>query len=161
MWNGPSWPYTTGIALDSLAKQSKRAGHGFDGEFFRYLHEYTLEHFRGGDARQPYLVEFYDSKTGEPLSDEPDYLHSFYIDLVVTHLAGIDATETGFVFDPLQSELRYFALEGLPIRGSEICVYYQREGTTKYPGYPTGYTVLVNGKTVWTCQRPQRKEFTL
>lgn len=161
MWNGPSWPYTTGIALDALAKHSKRVNHRYDAAFFRFLHEYTLEHFRGGDAQRPYLVEFYDSVTGEPLSDEADYLHSFYIDLLVTHLAGITATETGLVFDPLATPLRYFSMRGLRIRGNDVSVYYQREDEKKYPEYAGGYTVIINEKTVWACQRPQRRELPL
>jgi hypothetical protein len=161
MWNGPSWPYTTGIALDALAKHSRRTNHRYDADFFRVLHEYTLEHFRGEDASQPYLVEFYDSITGEPLSDEPDYLHSYYIDLIIAHLAGITATETGFLFDPLQTPLRYFSVADLQIRGNRISVYYQREDIRKYPEYSAGYTVIVNGELVWTCQAPLRKEFPL
>ncbi len=161
IWNGPSWPYTTGIALDALAKHSKRGDHRYDAAFFQYLHEYTLEHFRGGDARQPYLVEFYDSVTGEPLSDEPDYLHSYYIDLIVTHLAGISATETGFLFDPLQTPLRFFHVNDLHIRGNRVSVYYQRNEVNRYPAYAAGYTVLVNGQTVWTGEAPQRMEFPL
>jgi len=161
MWNGPSWPYTTGIALDALAKQSKREDHRYDKAFFHYLHEYTLEHFRGGDARQPYLVEFYDSVTGEPLSDEPDYLHSFYMDLVVTHIAGIAPTETGFRFAPLQTPLRYFTIRGLTIRGHQIDVYYQQNEGNHYPEIPGGYTVKIDGSIVYTGREPHPMEFRL
>lgn len=145
MWNGPSWPYTTGIALDALAKQSKRYGHAYDEAFEKYLKEYTLEHFPD-DSAMPCLVEFYDSKTGEPLSEEPDYNHSFYADLIVRHLAGIEPAEQGVSFHPLKTKTAYFSLTGLYIQGHRIDVYYQKTAADKYSDLPDGYTVCVDGR---------------
>ena len=71
----------------------------------------------------PCLVEFYDSKTGAPLSEEADYFHSFYIDLIVRHLAGIEPTEKGVVFHPLRTEKSYFSLLDLHVRGTSVDVY--------------------------------------
>lgn len=146
MWNGPSWPYTTGIALDALAKQSKKHGHRYDAAFEKYLAEYTQEHFLEGDIHRPWLVEFYDSRTGAPLSEEPDYSHSFYIDLIVRHLAGIEPEEKGVRFQPLRTGRAYFSLRGLRVQGHEIDVYYQQKASSAYPGLDAGYTVYVDGR---------------
>lgn len=154
MWNGPSWPYTTGIALDALARQSKKHGHAYDAAFEKHLQEYTLEHFRAGDSAVPCLVEFYDSKTGAPLSEEADYFHSFYIDLIVRHLAGIEPTEKGVGLHPLRTERSYFSLLGLNVRGTNVDVYYQKKDGLRYP-YPAGYTVFANGKL---CYQGSGKE---
>ena len=89
VWCGPSWPYTTSVAIDAIGIESKRSNHSFDKEFAHYLREYSLQHYRGRDLMKPYLVEHYHGETGEPLSDEPDYNHSFYIDLIMSHVAGI------------------------------------------------------------------------
>ena len=148
MWNGPSWPYTTAIALDALARQSKEHGHCYDDAFARYLHEYTLEHFHEGDMDAPYLVEFYNSETGEPLSDEPDYNHSFYADLVVRHVAGITPTEQGVSFRPVAMPVRYFSLENIEVRGHRLNVYYQQEDGLAFEHMPCGYTLLLDGKTI-------------
>ncbi len=145
LWNGPSWPYTTGIALDALARQSKRCDHRFDADFERYLHEYTLEHFRFGDINSPYLVEFYDGKTGEPLSDEPDYNHSFYVDLIIRHIAGIEPEADGIRFSPLHTSMSYFALTELRVRGHSVDVYYQEKEGLQYPDRKAGYTLLIDG----------------
>lgn len=145
MWNGPSWPYTTGIALDALAKQSKAHGHAWDAAFEKHLREYTLQHFRFGDVEQPCLVEFYDSRTGEPLSDEADYCHSFWIDLIVRHIAGIEPEEEGVFFRPVRTGLGYFCLKNLRVRGRRLDVYYQRPGCGRLSRLPEGYTVAVDG----------------
>lgn len=117
MWNGPSWPYTTGIVLTALAESSRRLGHRYDDMFSRFLGEYTLQHFTGHDIGYPYLVEHYNSITGEPLSDEPDYNHSCYIDLIVRCVVGILPEEKGLIFDPIDCGINSFILSGVSIRG--------------------------------------------
>ena len=146
MWNGPSWPYTTGIVLDALARQSKKHGHAYDGAFEKHLREYTLEHFSPESPDTPMLVEFYDSRTGAPLSLEPDYNHSFYADLIVRHLAGIEPEEAGVRFHPLRTERKWFSLLGLYVRCHRIDVYYQRKAGEQFPHLPAGYTVYTDGK---------------
>lgn len=147
VWDGPSWPYTTGIALDAIAMQSKRHGHRYDEMFARYLREYTLEHYKEKNPEMPYLVEHYDSVTGEALSDEVDYLHSFYIDLIVRHVAGISPTEDGMEIDPVDVGLNRFVLRDLYLRGRKIEVSYERG---------SHYTVTVDGKQVFCRKEPQR-----
>ncbi|MBR6499235.1 MAG: hypothetical protein IKT23_06055, partial [Clostridia bacterium] len=71
-----------------------------------------------------YLVEFYDAETGEPLSDEADYSHSYYIDLVVRHIAGIQPREGGFVFSPARIGVDSFALKGVKLRGHTLDVEF-------------------------------------
>lgn len=141
MWNGPSWPYTTGVVLDALARQIK-AGGQFDREFAKGLHEYTMEHFRGGNVEDPFLVEFYDSITGEPLSNEMDYNHSYYIDLIARHVAGLEPDDEGVCFHPVDAGLRTLSLQGVYLRGHRIDVTMRDDI----------YTVQVDGVTV--CQTP-------
>ena len=126
MWDGPSWPYTTCIALDAIAKQSKLQDHKYDKEFAKYLKEYSLEHYRNHNLEEPYLVEHYDSVTGEMLSDEVDYLHSYYIDLIIRHVAGIEPTENGIKIDPIDIGLQFFSLSQVQLNGHELCVEYQK-----------------------------------
>ena len=139
MWNGPSWPYTTGIVLDALAKQSKERGHAYDGEFARGLHEYTMEHFRGGNVNDPFLVEHYNSVTGENISTEPDYNHSYYVDLVVRHLAGIEPDDQGVRFHPVDAGLRSLCIRDVRVRNHRFDVALER-GV---------YTVHMDGEMVY------------
>lgn len=150
MWNGPAWPYTTAIALDALARESKRRGHAFDERFGWALREYSYLHFLQRDLSQPYLVEHYSSRTGEPLSDEPEYNHSYYVDLIVTHVAGLSVQEDRFVLDPVDIGLEYFRLDNVKAAGFDIAVTYKRPGAAGAPAdLRDGYHLYVNGKAVF------------
>ena len=109
------------------------------------MKEYTLEHFRFGDIHQPYLVEHYNAETGEMLSDEADYNHSFYLDLIVRHICGIEPTDAGMRFEPLDTGLEYFSIRGVNVKGHSVDVYYQRRAG-HYDGQDAGYMLLIDGE---------------
>lgn len=144
IWCGPSWPYTTGIALCGLGEESLKREHRFDASFDRFFNEYTIQHFRDGDRRRPYLVEHYNPVTGERLSDEADYNHSFWIDLVVRYVAGVQIEPGCVRVEPLQTHLKWFRLENLPIRGRMVTVMYSEKKDREE--IPCGLTVLVDGR---------------
>ena len=139
MWNGPSWPYTNGIVLDAMGKQSRANGHCYDQQFAKYLREYSMQHYRYQDINLPYLVEQYHGVTGEDLSDEPDYNHSFYMDLIVNYVVGLDPREDGVVIDPLQLGLERYSLKNVCLRGHQIEISYTKDD---------GLTLLSDGKEV-------------
>lgn len=145
MWNGPTWPYTNAIALDALAAESRRAAHRLDAAFGRCLREYAHLHFQDRDPERPGLVEHYDSGSGEPLSDEQDYNHSYWIDLVVRHVAGLSLEREAVVLDPLDIGLDAFCLDGVRAAGRELRVTFQRRGS---PGGAPGYRLFVDGALV-------------
>lgn len=151
MWNGPNWPYTTAIALDALARESKRKGHVYDERFASALREYSFLHFLQRDVQQPYLVEHYSSRSGEPLSDEPEYNHSYYIDLIVTHVAGLAIERDRIVLDPVDVGLDYFRLDNVKAAGLDIAVTYKRPGAVGAPSdLEEGYRLYVNGNTAFS-----------
>ncbi len=127
VWDGPSWPYTNGIALEAIGRQSKLNGHKYDKEFAEFLRKYSLQHYRHQDVTQPYLVEQYHAETGEDLSDEPDYNHSYYLDLIVGYVCGLDVQEDKMVIDPLDLGLEYFTLDHIKVRGREVKIVYEKE----------------------------------
>ncbi|MDR2101366.1 MAG: hypothetical protein LBP43_02200 [Treponema sp.] len=145
MWNGPSWPYTTGIALDALAIQSKQNHHTMDVFFMAFLRAYSLQHYQGHDIRRPYLTEHYNSITGEAISDEADYLHSYYIDLIIRHVAGIEPDKEGFVFHPCRCGLTSFSLKNLIIQNHRVDVFFAaREDQGEFPK-EEGVRIYING----------------
>ncbi|HKM18417.1 MAG TPA: hypothetical protein VJ064_09375, partial [Limnochordia bacterium] len=150
VWCGPSWPYTTGIAIDAVGIESKRNKHCFDKEFAHYLRAYSLQHFRDGDLAKPYLVEHYHGETGEPLSDEPDYNHSFYIDLIMSHVAGITFTDAGIRFDPVDVGLDFFVLDQVWIGGDVYRISCKTPDCNdpRAAGLEEGYNVYKNGVKV-------------
>ncbi|MBB3126158.1 hypothetical protein FHS19_000812 [Paenibacillus rhizosphaerae] len=149
MWNGPTWPYTNAITLDALARESKRSDHAYDGEFAKGLREYSFLHFQNRDLSRPCLVEHYNSQTGEPLSDEQEYNHSYYIDLIISHVAGLSLSADSLSLEPLDIGLDYFELDRVKAAGQDIRITYGKPGLGRYPdGIEEGYRLYVNGRLV-------------
>lgn len=160
VWDGPSWPYTNGIMLDMLGKQTKAQNHKYDKRFAEFLRKYSLQHYMTGDLSQPYLVEQYHALTGEPLSDEPDYNHSYYLELLVSHVAGVTLKEDVLVVDPVDVGLRYFRLDNLQLRGKKVCISYSdREREDK--GIKKGLKVYVDGTEMAGSENLSRLEIIL
>lgn len=129
IWNGPAWPFANSMVLDGIGKESLRTSHSLDDMFRTYFRKYTAMHYYGGDGELPYLVEHYNSLTGECISDDVDYSHSYYIDLVVRYASGIHVEENAVVVEPLDLGLKYFELKGIRIRGHRIDVKQERDGS--------------------------------
>ncbi|MEI7025571.1 MGH1-like glycoside hydrolase domain-containing protein [Paenibacillus sp. y28] len=162
VWDGPTWPYTNSIALDALAKESKRRNHEFDNRFAHYLREYSLLHFMQRDLNQPGLVEHYNSATGEPLSDEQEYNHSYYIDLIVTHVAGLTVEADRIVLDPIDIGLDYFCLDRVKAAGQQLKITYKKPDVTAGPGdLEAGYHIYANGRLVYASDVLGRAELPL
>ncbi|MBB6730676.1 hypothetical protein H7C18_07140 [Cohnella sp. CBP 2801] len=160
VWDGPTWPYTNSVVLDALAGESKRGGHRYDEAFGRWFREFSLLHYSSRDLGRPYLVEHYNSRTGEAISDEADYNHSYYIDLVVRHIAGLNAEADRIVLDPVDIGLRHFDLDNVRIAGRNVRVSYRRPD----PGAPAendGYRLYADGREVLRSDSLTRMEYRL
>lgn len=127
VWCGPSWPYTNGIIVDMLGIQSKKNDHKYDRMFRNCLRAYALQHFRNQDLNSPYLVEHYNPDTGELLSDEVDYNHSYFIHLIMSHVAGIEIQADRVVINPLDIGLQYFECRQVAVRGHILDMEYNRK----------------------------------
>ncbi|UUZ85122.1 hypothetical protein LJK88_17015 [Paenibacillus sp. P26] len=161
VWDGPTWPYTNSIALDALARESKRRNHAYDSRFAHYLREYSFLHYQRRDLDRPALVEHYNSETGEPLSDEQEYNHSYYIDLLVTHVAGLSVEADRIVLDPLDIGLDYFRLDRIRAAGLDLKITYLRPNASAgNPGLPPGYRLFVNGRLAFESETLCRTELT-
>lgn len=145
VWDGPSWPYTNGIALEAIGRQSRLNDHKYDKQFAEFLHKFTMQHYRDGVVGHPYLVEQYHAETGENLSDEPDYNHSYYLDLIFSFVAGLDVKKDSIVVDPLDIGLTHFKLENVKVRGHEIVIAYSKKDRPK-ENMTAGLKVYVDGK---------------
>lgn len=127
MWDGPTWPYTNSVVLDAIGKVSRGNGHAQDALFSHFFWKYALLHFQQRDGVTPYLVEHYDSMSGEPISDEVDYNHSYLIDLIIRHVAGLEIADDGAVTaDPLDIGLEHFVLSNVKVGGRDVEVRFDR-----------------------------------
>lgn len=140
MWDGPTWPYTNSVVIDAIGKISRGNSHAQDELFAHFFWKYAQLHFQQRDGETPYLVEHYDCLTGEPISDEPDYNHSYLIDIILRHVAGLDIHDDGTIsVDPIDIGLSRFALEKVRVRGRLISVLYDETA---------GLALYVDGKAV-------------
>lgn len=128
IWNGPAWPFANSMVLDGIGQESLRCRHEWDSVFEKYFMKFTRMHYYGGDGSTPYLVEHYNSLNGECISDDVDYSHSYYIDLVVKYIAGISVKEDAIAVEPLDIGLKHFSLKGVWIQGHEVSVQLERDG---------------------------------
>lgn len=127
MWDGPTWPYTNSVVLDAIGKVSRGNAHAQDALFSHFFWKYALLHFQQRDGVTPYLVEHYDSMSGEPISDEVDYNHSYLIDLIIRHVAGLEIAEDGTVTaDPIDIGLEHFSLSNVKAAGRDISIQFER-----------------------------------
>ena len=88
--------------------------------------------------------------TGIALTGSLAYNHSFYIDLIISHVAGIQIGEEGIRFDPIDIGLDYFKLENVIIRGDSYTVSYRKEECRdpKAADMKAGYHVYKNNKEI-------------
>ena len=99
---------------------------------------------------------------------EISQIESVWLDLVIRHVAGVEPGERDIMFHPLHTDLQYFAVRRLLVRGHEIEVFYQRTAGAPYAGLPAGYTVFADGRRVYQgdgreaavlipCTEPERR----
>lgn len=131
LWNGPTWPFTNSTVLMGLANASRACGHALDADYARLFRKNFEMAFRDG---QPILYEHYNPITGHPISQEEDYFHSTWIDLVLSHIAGIISGGECATFDPIGIGLQGVRVSGVPFRGRLITTEALPEpGARKHP----------------------------
>lgn len=147
-WQGPSWPAATTHVLEGFAMAAKELDRTLlpeAGELFRraaYVHLQPRADF----------YERYNPLTGKPLSKFRDYMHSWWIDLFVRHVAGLMIQDDGpLVIDALPIGLEYFSLEGVPFRGKKIDIIWYESKQPSKVGEAAGLSLRVNGRILLTA----------
>lgn len=140
-WAGPSWPAATSHIVEGFAASAKKLD--------RSLLPDAAELFKRAAANhtepRPDFYERYDPYSGKGLSNFRDYMHSWWIDIYIRHVAGFEPQDDGsVVIDPLPMGLESLALRNTPHRGRKVDVLLEKGGLT----------VKVDGKTV-----KQEKQF--
>ncbi|MCK4339637.1 MAG: hypothetical protein KAW87_06595, partial [Candidatus Cloacimonetes bacterium] len=153
-WEGPSWPAATSHMIDAFASSAKT--------FARSLLPQTAELVKRAAKNhlQPRadFYERYNPLTGEPLSHFRDYMHSWWIDIIIRHVVGLEPREDGLIeLNPLPMGLDYFLLENVQYRGREITIVWQLpDKPKKYENYPMGYSVYGDGKMIYNTEKLDR-----
>jgi hypothetical protein len=143
-WQGPSWPAATSHVVEGFATTAKR----LDRSLLPQTGQLFLRAAKVHMTPRADFYERYNPLTGEPLSTFRDYMHSWWIDNIIRHSAGVMLEDDGrLIIDPLPMGLEYFRLEGAKWRGKRLDVLWR--DPDKKEGPPTidpGLTVIVDGK---------------
>ncbi len=180
-WNGPVWPYATSVTLSAMAKfiRDYDGGGVLEKEdFLDNLRTYAKSHHR---IREDGKKIFWIDESQHPFTGDwitrtrlskwkngtwcdsmggrergKDYNHSFYADLIIADLIGIRPQAVGDIeINPLAPDSwKYFAIDGVRIRNSELSVIWDKDGT-RY-GMGKGFAVFVNGREVLRKDKPQK-----
>ena len=154
MWNGPTWPHANSFVLAAMGHVLRR----YDpppirlAHFQKLLVSYTMAQFRGQDMQFPWTGEFYNGDTGEWRTEERDYNHSTFIDIVVTELAGLRprADQVLEIHPLIDAHTPGFILDGIRYRGHDITIAWSRwEAPTPGPDGRKGFRIYANGKLLY------------
>lgn len=154
-WDGPSWPFTTSHILAGMANVlNDHEHHGVLSPdiFHDQLLKFTRQHYKDG---APHLAESFNPDTGVWWCDIPnrseDYLHSKYVDLIITGLVGLRPGGEQTVVNPLiPAGWDHFCLEHVPYHGRDVTIVYDgRASGQRYRNRTAevrpGLTVYVDG----------------
>ncbi|MDZ7694005.1 MAG: discoidin domain-containing protein [Balneolaceae bacterium] len=151
-WSGNSWPYATTQTLVAMANLL----HNYEQhvvskeDYFELLKIYAKTQHKNG---RPYIAEAANPFTGsweghDNYYHSEHYLHSGYINNVITGLVGL-RPQAGdkIVVDPqIPESWDYFALEDVSYHGHNVSIVWDREGN-RY-GKGIGLMLFVDGKKV-------------
>jgi hypothetical protein len=168
MWNGPTWPHANSIVLTAMAR-TLRDYPPCDltrQHLFGLFNSFTKAQFKDGDLSKPWTGEFYHADTGAWMTDEHDYNHSTYLDILIPELCGLRPRNDGVLeVDPLLPSVKdggwsHFLLDGQRYRGHDITIVWDApDGKRVYEGVDEGLTVFVDGAK--RAHRPDLGRLTL
>ena len=154
LWNGPSWPYATSVALTALY-ETLQSGADIPvtrADFTRLLKQYAAQHVlvRADGKAVPWIDENLNPFTGDWQARTimieqdrsgfkkqrfpergKDYNHSTFCDLVIAGLCGIVPQADGkLVVTPLApKEWDWWCIDGVRYHGRDVTVLFDRDGT--------------------------------
>lgn len=168
LWNGPSWPYATSVALTALYGSLQRGDSLPVGaeDFAALVHQYAAQQVltRPDGHVVPWIDENLDPMTGEWIARRhmiewdrqgvrklayrergKDYNHSTFCDLVIAGICGfVPQSDGAVVVKPLAPKSwDWWCVDGILYHGHDVTVLYDRDGT-RY-GRGTGLIVMQDG----------------
>ncbi len=140
-WNGRTWPMTNSHVVDAFAHGARKLSRTAAPAAAEKLHQFIKMLFFDGDPALPNSYEHYNPNTGTPslYRGIDDYQHSWVIDLIIRHIAGIQPEPGpggGILIDPLPAGISSFDLQDVPVRGHLVGVRWSAGA---------GFIVTVNG----------------
>lgn len=152
VWSGNSWPYATSQTLTALANLLNNYDQEIvdPSDYVELLRTYSRTQRLDG---RPYVAEAANPFTGSwdghnHYYHSEHYLHSGYVDQVITGLAGLRprADDTLEVNPLVPDTWDYFALDDVPYHGHRLSIVWDRDGTQYDRG--EGLMLFLDGKKI-------------
>ncbi|KAK7607128.1 Six-hairpin glycosidase-like protein [Phyllosticta paracitricarpa] len=156
VWNGQSWPFSTGVYLGTLARIARaNLSDVITKDFWiSEFEKYARTNYRGG---VPYTAESHyptlNQWSGDNANHSEHYLHSTFLDNVFTNLLGIIPTlDDRLELRPLVPDnWTHFAVENLPYHGSLLTLLWDSDGTHYSTStHSAGLSIFHNGALLHT-----------
>ncbi len=172
MWNGPTWPHANSLVLTAM-EQTLRAERDAkltdpqysraltNEHFWKLFESFTRAQYKNQDLQYPWTGEFYNGETAKWKTNERDYNHSTWIDILITGVVGlVPRPDNTLEIDPLipAGKLEHFLLDGLNYRGHDVTVVWDDPQGKKdhYGDGRRGLDVYIDGKLAKSSPKLER-----
>lgn len=151
MWNGPTWPHANSLVLSAMAatlREFPESPLSVD-KMHELFSSFTMAQFKDQDVNFPWTGEYYNSNTGEWRTDQRDYNHSTYIDILIADIAGLRPRNDDVIeFHPLiGAKMPPFVIDGIRYRDHDISILWlPKESNDTQPDGLKGFRVYVDGR---------------
>ncbi|MBX7255136.1 MAG: hypothetical protein K1Y02_02150 [Candidatus Hydrogenedentes bacterium] len=150
MWNGPTWPHANSIVLSAMAAALRDFEKSplSPRDFQDLLLSFTKAQFLDGDLAYPWTGEFYNGDTAAWRTDQRDYDHSTYIDILIADLAGLRprSDELIEVRPIVAPSMPAFVVDGIRYHNHDVTIAWNPPNDeSPTPDSLKGYRVYVDG----------------
>lgn len=157
MWNGPTWPHANSIVLSAMAETLRERPQGplTIAKFHELLRSYTNAQFLRQELQFPWTGEYYNGDTGEWRTDERDYNHSTFLDILIADLAGVrPLSGDRLEIRPLiEDHTPGFLIDGVRYHGHDLTLIWTRPAAAAPgPDGRVGFRVYVDGILLYTSE---------
>ncbi len=151
MWNGPTWPHANSMVLSAMAETLREYPSSplRVADMYGLFRSYTEAQFYKHDIQFPWTGEFYNGETGEWRTEQRDYNHSTYIDILIADIAGLrpradDMLELHPLVDPSMGP---FVVDGIRYHDHDVTIAWApATDPLKTPDGIRGFRVYVDGE---------------
>ncbi|GMV91257.1 MAG: hypothetical protein AMXMBFR82_10350 [Candidatus Hydrogenedentota bacterium] len=153
MWNGPTWPHANSIVLSAMAATLREHPKSplRTADLFGLFRSYTEAQYYKQDQQFPWTGEYYNGLNAEWRTEQRDYNHSTYIDLLIADIAGLrPRTDNILELHPLiNPSMGPFIIDGIRYHDRDITIAWAPVTSTEQtPDGLKGFRVYVNGALV-------------
>ena len=151
MWNGPTWPHANSIVLSAMGATLREFPDSpvTVDKMYELFKSFTMAQFKDQDLNFPWTGEYYSGDDAKWRTDQRDYNHSTYIDILIAEIAGLRPRNDDVIeVHPLISaQMPPFVIDGVRYRNHDVTIMWSpKESAEKQADGLPGFRVYVDGK---------------